>query len=113
MELVTVAVFTSAFNAHVSEGRLRAEGIEAYIKDEHTIQVNPFYNNALGGIKLQVKDTDVDEARRILAESGYRWPLPQTPQRPKYNLFVRFLIYLFWTAVLLTYLYFLDFKKSG
>lgn len=112
MELVTVATFSSAFNAHVYEGRLRAEGIEAYIKDEHTIQVNPFYSQALGGIKLQVKDTDIEEAKRILAESGYRWPIPQQPQKPKYNLFVRFLIYLFWTTIVLGYLYFLDYKKS-
>ena len=36
-----------------------------FIKDELTIQVQPFYSNAIGGAKLQVRESDVDLANEI------------------------------------------------
>lgn len=51
--------------------RLESEGIECLVLDELTAQVNPFYSNAIGGVKLQVKESDAPRAINILKDSGY------------------------------------------
>lgn len=55
----------------ILRGRLEADGIECRVLDELTVQVNPFYSNAIGGIKLQVKESDIQKAIEILKEGGY------------------------------------------
>jgi hypothetical protein len=67
----TIISFTYPHEAHLAKGKLESEGIEVFIKDELTAQVNNFYSNAIGGVKLLVKDSDYNNAYRILVESGY------------------------------------------
>jgi len=107
MELVTIAIFPDAFNAHLAQGRLQADGIDAYIQDEHAIQVNPFYNVALGGIKLQVKDNDVQAAVFLLRHTGYRTVFDTAPpvEQKQSPLLLRFLKYLLAVIVVLAFLY--------
>ena len=69
-KLITVAVFSQAFEAHISRARLEACGIPAFIRDEHTITTNWLYSNALGGVKLQVRAPDASRASRVLAEDA-------------------------------------------
>ncbi|WP_276134495.1 DUF2007 domain-containing protein [Polluticoccus soli] len=108
MSLVTIATFANAFNMNVVRGRLESEGIPAFPKDEHTVTTNPFYNGALGGIKLQVREEDVPEAQRILAESGYRQPQPQPPVIEKRkNPFLSFLKFILFFAAALALIYLL------
>lgn len=45
---------------------LIAAGIECYIKDEHTVTIDPLLSPAIGGMKLMVKPEDVDEATHVL-----------------------------------------------
>jgi hypothetical protein len=52
-------------------GRLEAEGIECYVKDELTVQIYNFYSNAIGGIRLEVRESDYEKARQILIETGF------------------------------------------
>ncbi len=66
LRLVTIATFNLPIEAHIVKGRLESEGIEVFLADEHTIAMNPFYSAMVGGVKLQVAETDVDEALRIL-----------------------------------------------
>jgi hypothetical protein len=66
--LVTIKTFTYAHELPIYQGWLEAEGIPCFTKDEYTIQINPFYSNALGGIKLQVKEEDVARAMEVLKE---------------------------------------------
>lgn len=68
---VTVKTFTYPHEVAIIRGRLESEGIECFVQDELTIQVNNFYSNALGGVKLQVREGDVPEAIKILKEGGY------------------------------------------
>jgi hypothetical protein len=68
--LATVARFTFPYEAQIAWSRLDAEGIPAYIADEHTINMQWLYSNALGGVRLQVPEMHLDEARRILSEDG-------------------------------------------
>ncbi|WP_299587071.1 DUF2007 domain-containing protein [uncultured Microbulbifer sp.] len=64
--LVTIARFSFPYEAQIAKVRLESEGIEAFIADEHTINMQWLYSDAMGGVRLQVTETDVDEARDIL-----------------------------------------------
>ncbi len=45
---------------------LEAEGIMCFLKDEMTISADPLFSNALGGIKLQIKESDLELAKMVL-----------------------------------------------
>lgn len=70
-KFITVLTFTYSHELAVVRGRLESEGIVCNAQDEVTAQVNPLYSNAIGGIKLQVKESDLERAVEILKESGY------------------------------------------
>lgn len=70
-KFVTIKTFTYATEVAIIRGRLESEGIECFAQDELTVQANPFYSNAIGGIKLQVREHDVKKAVEILEEGGY------------------------------------------
>jgi|GEM_PF-404951 len=59
--------------------RLESEGIECFAKDELTVQSDNLYSNAIGGVKLQVREEDVPHAIEILKEGGY---LKDEPIKP-------------------------------
>lgn len=69
--LITVKTFTYPHELAIIQGRLESEGIECFVLDELTAQVNPFYSNAIGGIKLQVKESDLERTIEILKDGGY------------------------------------------
>ncbi len=68
---ITIRSFTYPHEAHMAKAMLESEGIEVFIKDELTAQVNNFYSNAIGGVKLLVKQSDYSQALSILVEAGY------------------------------------------
>jgi hypothetical protein len=68
---ITVLTFTYPYEVAIIRGRLESEGIECFVQDELTVQVHPFYSNAIGGVKLQVKASDLQQAVEILKETGY------------------------------------------
>ncbi len=47
---------------------LESHGITVYSDTEHTISVNPWYANAIGGIRLKVATKDGERARELLAQ---------------------------------------------
>jgi hypothetical protein len=65
--LITVATFSQPTEAHILKGRLEAEGIPCFLGDEHIISAQPLYSVAVGGVKLQVTEGDVEEALEMLA----------------------------------------------
>lgn len=68
MGWVTLRRYTLPMEAHLDRGRLESEGIQAIIADEHTIQMQWLYSNALGGVRLQVDEADAERAERVLSE---------------------------------------------
>ena len=68
---VVIFSFTYPHEAYVAKGLLESNGIEVLLKDEMTTQVYNFYSNAIGGVKIQVKKSDVEGAKKILKEGGY------------------------------------------
>jgi len=78
---ITILTFTYPHEAHLAKGKLESEGIEVQITDELTVQVHNFYSNAIGGVKLLVRETDLQRANQILIDSGYIKPQKQTENR--------------------------------
>jgi len=69
--LVKLAVFETPERLAVLRSRLESEGIPCFVQDEHTIQVYNFLSNALGGVKLYVRESDLQAAAHIIKDTGY------------------------------------------
>ena len=65
--------------AHMIQGYLDSEGIVTILKDELITQVNNLYSNAVGGVKVMVRDEDYENAQQILINGGYI--NPEKPQK--------------------------------
>jgi len=61
-----IAQLSKPEDAHLLRMRLEAGGVEAFIQDEHTVSTYWLYSNAIGGVRVEVKDEDLDKAREIL-----------------------------------------------
>lgn len=68
MSLVTVETFTGPIDAHLAKGRLEAEGIPAFVVNEHHVWANWTLSHALGGVRVQVASADAERATLILEE---------------------------------------------
>ncbi len=66
-KLVTVGTYDMPTEAHLAKGLLEANGLTAFLADELTVGVAWHLSNAIGGIKLQVAESDVELATGILA----------------------------------------------
>jgi len=65
-DLVVVASFQSPVEAGLALSRLHGSGLQAFLRDENTMQVQPFWSLALGGVKVVVAVEDAEEARLLL-----------------------------------------------
>ena len=74
MKIVTIRTFDNYFSANLLLTRLRDSGLECYLKDEYTVTIDPLLSNAIGGIKLVVKEKDLAFANELLREfeRGYQ-----------------------------------------
>lgn len=62
----TLASYTTPAEAHLALSRLTSAGIQAVLRDESTISTDWLYSNAIGGIKIEVIEEDLEAARKIL-----------------------------------------------
>jgi hypothetical protein len=81
---ITIKTFTLPTEVVVLRGRLESEGIECFVQNELITQINPLYSNAIGGVQLQVKESDLQNAIAILKEGGYL--TDEEAQPPKFLL---------------------------
>ena len=63
---VTIARYTYSSEAQIIKGRLEAEDIQVFLRDNITIDTDPLVSHAIGGVKLKVLATDENKAREIL-----------------------------------------------
>ena len=72
--MITFRVFNTPIEAHMLKTKLESEGIPCFLQDEHIVSINPLYNYAVGGIKLNIWESDQEEAEKILEhiEQTYR-----------------------------------------
>jgi hypothetical protein len=54
--------------ALIYKGKLESEGVDVYIRDNNTVDANPLYSNAIGGVKLFVHSGHEKKAYSILSQ---------------------------------------------
>lgn len=62
-----IATFQYSSEAIIFKGKLESEGIEVFMRDNNTVDSNPLYSNAVGGVRLFVKNDDFDKATDIFS----------------------------------------------
>ena len=72
MDKWTVIIsFTYGYEAHLAKSKLESEEFEVIIRDELNAQVCEAGANAVGGVKLCVRESDVVRAIHSLKKGGY------------------------------------------
>ena len=65
-EYQTIAIFTYPSEYSVLQHLLQQQGIRFIFQNETMISVLPFHSNAIGGIRLQVHQEDIEKATQII-----------------------------------------------
>jgi len=63
-----IGTYQYSSEAIIFKGKLESEGIDAFLKDNNTVDANPLYSNAIGGVKLFVRQEDFDRAKDVISE---------------------------------------------
>ena len=72
MDKWTVIIsFTYGYEAHLAKSKLESEEFEVILRDELNAQVCEAGANAVGGVKLCVRESDVIRAIHSLKNGGY------------------------------------------
>jgi hypothetical protein len=69
-DLVVVATYSFPHEAQLARSKLEAFDIPAFVLDEHTINMQWLYSDALGGVKLAVPNSAVKRALELLQEDA-------------------------------------------
>jgi hypothetical protein len=81
-DLVTIDRFLFIADAEIARATLEAAGIDAVLTDENIVRMSWGDAQAHGGVRLQVRAEDAEEAQSILSETpildGVAPPLPQS-----------------------------------
>jgi hypothetical protein len=67
-EFYLLGAFEYVADVQIIKGRLEAEGIQVFLRDENTLSSDPLISNAIGGVKLLVYSSDKEEALEIYNE---------------------------------------------
>lgn len=73
-ELVTISKFFTLGEAKLAQGKLVSAGISAFVCDENMHALNWHIGMALGGIRLQVPDSQVVRALEVLDDFDLEEP---------------------------------------
>ena len=65
---IQIASFSFPHEAHIAKASLEAANIPASIADEHTINMDWLYCNAIGGVRLFVPVEYEEEARALIEQ---------------------------------------------
>jgi hypothetical protein len=79
-KIVTLRQYLTLQEALLAKSVLDSAEIQNYLIDENTIRMDWFWSNALGGIKLQVRETDAAAAAELLDHE-----LPEAPDEGDSN----------------------------
>jgi hypothetical protein len=74
-DLVTLATYWNAMEAHVVRSRLDAEGIPAIVTDELATTTTWGLLNDAGGVKVEVPEAQLEKAKNILVSCQHRGTL--------------------------------------
>jgi hypothetical protein len=68
--LVTIAVFHSQPEFLLARTRLESAEIECFTYDENMLRIGGWHSHIFGGIKLQVRESEAQDARAILHQTA-------------------------------------------
>ncbi|MCU4640817.1 DUF2007 domain-containing protein [Acinetobacter courvalinii] len=68
MKWVVAETYSFPYEAQIAKTQLEAAGIPARIENEHTINMDWLYSNALGGVRLLVPGRYLEQALVLLAQ---------------------------------------------
>ncbi len=63
----TVAVFQYSSEAQIIKAYLESEGIQVFMVDNFTIDIDPLFSNTIGGVKLKVLSKQENKALELLS----------------------------------------------
>jgi hypothetical protein len=66
--IITFQTFDNPISANIIKARLEENGVPCFLSDENMVTLQPLYNFALGGIRLNIFEEDLQEANLILNE---------------------------------------------
>lgn len=66
MSYTILNTYNNYIDANLHLMQLQEEGINCWLKDEHTVTIDPLLTNAIGGIKLMVHETQKERAEDLL-----------------------------------------------
>jgi hypothetical protein len=67
-DLVTIRQFRDLPEALLAKGSLESAGIECFLADDNLVRLDWFISNFIGGIKLNVRSADAENAQKLLDE---------------------------------------------
>jgi type III secretory pathway lipoprotein EscJ len=70
-QLITIKAFLTPSEASMMKSLLEAEDMYCFLKDENSVVMMPYMANAIGGVKLQVRESDVVKAVEVLKQAGF------------------------------------------
>jgi len=73
-KLVAVCRFRDLPAALLAKGLLDSENIKCFLSDENTVGMNWMWSNALGGVRLWVREEDVRQAAELLDHDFSKQP---------------------------------------
>ena len=68
--LVTIASFHSEPEFLLARTRLESAGVECFALNEHMMRIGGWHSHILGGIRLQVRESEAESALAILRETA-------------------------------------------
>jgi hypothetical protein len=72
-KLVAIRVYRDLAEADLVKGLLGTAGIDSHLRDDNMVRMSWLYSNWIGGVKLLVREEDVEAAENVL-----RHPLPES-----------------------------------
>lgn len=67
-KIVVHSTYYNPIEASIIKSRLEDSDIPCFLTDENVATINPLYNQAIGGVKLNVFEKDIDRINLLLSE---------------------------------------------
>jgi putative signal transducing protein len=67
-KMATAAVFYNLHEADIAVGLLESCGVDCLLCDEHMHRVHPLASDVIGGVRVQVRQEDLEVAKELLQE---------------------------------------------
>ena len=78
---LNLLTFKNPAEAHLIKTKLESQGIGVFLKNEYTAQLVPHGSDPAGPIKMRIHENNLDEAVKILKESGHLTGEKEQPPR--------------------------------